>query len=88
MALIRTAWLVCLSGLGAIGAIINTTKPKLYRLTYDDAVDIWPRHWLGEFQHDIAASYGVNPGRVNDVLKERAHYGSKNAAAAKFNAVA
>ncbi len=66
----------------------NKTKPKPYRLTFDDAVDVWPRHWLGEFQHNIAASYGVNPGRVNDVLKERAHYGSKAAAAAKFNAAA
>ncbi|MFT6668981.1 MAG: hypothetical protein ACJAVZ_000429 [Afipia broomeae] len=66
----------------------NKTKPKPYRLTFGDAVDIWPRHWLGEFQHNIAASYGVNPGRVNEVLKERSHYGSKVVAATKFNATA
>jgi hypothetical protein len=52
-----------------------------YKLTYEDAVDIWLRHWAGEFQHDIAAAYGVNQGRVNDVLKERVHPGSKTSAA-------
>jgi hypothetical protein len=40
-----------------------------YRLTFDNAVDIWLRSWAGEYQHTIAASYGVNPGRVNEVLK-------------------
>lgn len=58
------------------------SKPLVYRLSYADAANIWLRHWNGEFQHHIAASYGVNPGRVNDVLKERSHYGSKAAAAA------
>lgn len=51
-------------------------KPS-YSLTYDDAVDIWLRYWAGEYQHDIAASYGVNPGRVNEVLKGRRHSGSQ-----------
>ncbi|MEW9805288.1 hypothetical protein [Mesorhizobium marinum] len=49
-----------------------------YQLTYNDAVDIWQRHWAGEYQHNIAASYGVNPGRVNDVLKGRKHPGSQD----------
>lgn len=65
-----------------------TTQLKPYRLTYDDAVNVWLRHWHGDFQHTIAASYGVNPGRVNDVLKERAHYGSRAAAAARLNSAA
>ena len=47
-----------------------------YRLTFEDAVNVWLRYWNGEFQHIIAASYAVNSGRVNDVLKERMHYGS------------
>jgi hypothetical protein len=51
-----------------------------YQLTFDDAVNIWLRHWRGEFQHKIAADYGVNQGRINDVLKERLHTGSKHAA--------
>jgi hypothetical protein len=51
----------------------NTT----YRLSFEDAVNVWLRHWNGEFQHLIAASYAVNPGRVNEVLKERLRFGSK-----------
>jgi hypothetical protein len=59
----------------------NASKPKPYHLTFDDAVYIWLRHWQGEYQHHIASSYDVNPGRVNDVLKERAHFGSRSVAA-------
>ena len=55
----------------------NALKSKPYRLTFDDAVYIWLRHWQGEYQHRIASSYDVNPGRVNDVLKERVHFGSR-----------
>ena len=58
-------------------------KPKpSYVLTFEDAVDIWLRNWAGEFQHRIAAAYDVNPGRVNEVLKELRHIGSKAKAAA------
>ena len=49
-------------------------------LTFAEAVDVWLRHWAGEFQHRIAAFYGVNAGRVNEVLKERKHIGSREAA--------
>ena len=52
-----------------------------YQLTFHDAIKVWLRHWNGEFQHDIAASYGVNQGRINSVLKERSHHGSKAEAA-------
>jgi hypothetical protein len=65
----------------------TNTKPKSYRLTFDDAVDVWLRYWRGEYQHHIAAPYGVNPGRVNDVLKERVHFGSKDLATQKRSAV-
>ena len=58
----------------------------IYRLTYDDAVDVWLRYWAGEFQHDIAAEYGVNQGRINEVLKEHLHVGSKATAAKKKSA--
>ncbi|MDN2564635.1 hypothetical protein N1F89_00210 [Aquibium sp. A9E412] len=60
-------------------------KPP-YHLTFGDAVDVWLRHWNGEYQHHIAASYGVNPGRVNDVLKARKHAGSEQVAASKRRA--
>ena len=52
---------------------MSSQNRPLYRLSFNDAVDIWLRHWTGEYQHNIAASYGVNPGRVNDVLKHRRH---------------
>lgn len=55
-------------------------KSAAYRLTFNDAIDVWQRHWAGDYQHDIAASYGVNPGRVNEVLKEHTHIGSQQAA--------
>jgi hypothetical protein len=57
-----------------------------YTLTFDDAVDCWLRYWSGEFQHKIAASYGVNQGRVNEVLKERLHAGSRQIAASRRSA--
>jgi len=60
---------------------MNLSKKKPYHLTFDDAVYVWIRHWNGEFQHRIAASYDVNPGRVNDVIKERKHFGSRAEAA-------
>lgn len=44
-------------------------KHSGYRLTLDDAVQVWIRRWSGEYQHEIAASYGVNQGRVNEVLR-------------------
>jgi len=55
-------------------------NPKTYRLSHADAEAIWLRHWAGEYQHHIAAHFGVNPGRVNDVLKERTHVGSRESA--------
>lgn len=57
------------------------TTPPAYQLTFDDAVDIWLRHWQGEYQHRIAASYDVNPARVNEVLKGRRQPGSEERAA-------
>lgn len=55
-------------------------------LTFDDAVDIWLRHWAGEYQHTTAAAYGVNQGRINEVLKGRLHVGSEAVASAKRRA--
>jgi hypothetical protein len=55
-------------------------------LTFTEAVDVWLRYWSGQYQHAIAADYGVNPGRVNEVLKERTHVGSKQVAASKRSA--
>ena len=57
----------------------NRRKPSR-SLTFEDAKGIWKRSWAGEFQHRIAASLDVNPGRVNEVLKGRRHKGSRDAA--------
>ena len=51
-----------------------------YRLTFDDAVEIWIRHWSGEFQNRIAAHLDVNPARVNEVLKGHKFKGSEEVA--------
>jgi hypothetical protein len=38
------------------------------RLTETDAIKIWRRRLHGEAQHVIAADFGVNPGRIAEVL--------------------
>ncbi|MGX9117892.1 hypothetical protein ACWTU6_14595 [Mesorhizobium sp. BHbsci] len=64
---------------------MSETNPT-YKLTFDDAVEIWLRHSNGDYQHHIAADYWVNPGRINDVLKGRKHLGSEKIAAEKRTA--
>lgn len=62
----------------------SDTTPPLRRpsprLTFDDAIEVWKRHFLGESQHHIAQAFGVNQGRVNEILKGRRHPGSREAA--------
>jgi len=41
------------------------------QLTLDDAVRIWRRRRCGVAQHVLAADFGVNPGRVAEVLSGR-----------------
>lgn len=60
-------------------------KPS-YRLTFDDAVSVWIKFWEGEFQNRIAAAFDTNPGRINEVVKERKHIGSKAVALRLYNA--
>ena len=52
--------------------------PQKPNLTFDEAVEVWRLHKLGVVQHWIAARFGINPGRVSDVLKERKHIGSSD----------
>ncbi|MBU9697818.1 hypothetical protein GU927_008150 [Rhodobacteraceae bacterium HSP-20] len=47
---------------------LNNRQPS-NTLTYEDAIQIHLRHRAGEFQNRIAASFDVNPGRVNEVVK-------------------
>lgn len=57
--------------------------PQKSDLTFDEAVEVWLLRKSGLAQHRIAARFGVNPGRVNDVLKERKHIGSRTKANGK-----
>jgi hypothetical protein len=50
------------------------------RLTFDDAAEVWKRHFLGEAQHHIAQAFGVNQGRISEILKEKRHVGSRTVA--------
>jgi hypothetical protein len=51
------------------------TQSKFQRRSpsYDEAIEIWLRLLAGEFQHDIAAAYGYNQGRIADVKAGRLH---------------
>ena len=55
-----------------------------YRLTFDDAVNVWIMSWQGEIQSRIAAHFDCNGGRINEVLKERRHIGSRQEALRRF----
>ena len=55
-----------------------------HRLTFEDAVIVWIMHWHGEIQSRIAAYFDVNGGRVNEVLKENKHIGSRGEAMRRF----
>jgi hypothetical protein len=60
--------------------IVQDNFPRKTKFTFEEAVDVWLRHWAGQFQHEIAAAYVINSGRVSDVLKEVTHTGSKEEA--------
>jgi hypothetical protein len=64
--------------------IVGTSSTRLRRpsprLTFEDAVEVWKRHFLGESQHHIAQAFGVNQGRINEILKGRRHSGSREVA--------
>ena len=50
------------------------------QLTFDDAVEIWPRINSGEFLNRIAADYDVNPGRIAEIKKGYKFQGSREEA--------
>jgi hypothetical protein len=63
------------------------TKRKT-KFTFDEAIDVWLRSWSGQVQHEIAAAYVINSGRVSEVLNEVTHKGSRSAAASRRPSVA
>ena len=54
----------------------NPRRPSR-RLTFEDAVNIWPRLWRGEFINRIAADYDVNSARICEVKSGQKHEGSE-----------
>jgi hypothetical protein len=52
-------------------------KPTSRRLSEDDDVQIHRRRALGEAQHVLAAAFGVNPGRISEVLTGKLHPGAR-----------
>lgn len=59
----------------------NDVRETTYRLTFEDAVEIWKRFWAGEYQHRIAAAFNVNSARISEVIKGRKFPGSRDIAA-------
>jgi hypothetical protein len=70
----------------SIGYPIGKRIMRKTKFTFEEAVDVWLRYWAGQVQSDIAADYRINAGRVNEVLKERKHLGSKASAAQRRSA--
>lgn len=58
----------------------NRNYPPTRRLSFQDAVQIWIRHWAGEHQHRIAAAFNVNQGRISEILNARCFAGSREIA--------
>ena len=50
------------------------------RLTYNEAAVVWLRHWEGEIQSRIAASFDVNQGRISEILSGKAFPGAEETA--------
>jgi hypothetical protein len=63
---------------------LTLTTPKT-KFTFEEAVDVWLRHFSGQYQHQIAAAYVINVRAVNHVLKEKTDLGSKQIAETRFN---
>jgi hypothetical protein len=68
--------------------ILQDNTPRKTKFTFEEAVDVWLRHLAGQFQHEIAAAYVINSGRVSDVLNQMTHVGSKQEAARRHERTA
>lgn len=68
--------------------IVQDNHARKTKFTFDEAVDVWLRRWAGQYQHEIAAAYVINWGRVSDVLNEVTHVGSKEEAARRIERTA
>ena len=55
-------------------------------LTYPEAIICWELNAIGYHQHEIAAVFKVNQRCVHEVLREKKHIGSREAARLKMSA--
>jgi len=53
---------------------------KTPKLSFDDAVQVWLMRWSGMYQHDIAAHFAENQGRISEILTGKRYLGSETAA--------
>jgi hypothetical protein len=69
------------------GGLSDQRRPflNITQFTFEQAVDVWMRHFSGQYQHQIAAACVINVRAVNHVLKEKTHVGSKQLAETRFN---
>jgi hypothetical protein len=65
-------------------SLSKETLLSITQFTFEQAVDVWMRHFSGQYQHQIAAAYVINVRAVNHVLKEKTHVGSKQVAETRF----
>jgi len=65
--------------------IVQDNTLRKTKFTFEEAVDVWLRHFGGQYQHQIAAAYVINVRAVNHVLKEKNHVGSKQVAEVRFD---
>ncbi|HET6320435.1 MAG TPA: hypothetical protein VFF87_00125 [Hyphomicrobium sp.] len=54
------------------------------KLTYEDAIDIWVRFWIGDERHKIVRDYDQNPMRVYEIWWEEKFRGSRQDAEMTF----
>ena len=58
----------------------SSVHSVLPTLTFTQAMQVWVMHWKGDQQQHIAARLGTNQLRVDAILNERQHVGSRERA--------
>jgi hypothetical protein len=69
----------------AIGVSEQPTIPPLARaLNNADAALVWLMNWSGDDRHVIAMKLGTMPSKVEAILTEKTHVGSRTKASQMF----
>jgi len=61
-------------------ASLSSDQHTVVTLTFSQAIAVWLLHWKGEKDYEIAAKLGTNTLRIDAVLHERQHVGSRQKA--------